>query len=282
LMTGNAAIQAAERARELLVLAVAEKLGVPIENLALGERRVFDVENPEVGVSFAEAVVLAESKFGTIGTVGSYSPPRSPGRYKGAGVGPSPAYSYSAAIAEVDVDPSTGFVNVSRVWIAHDIGKSINPMLVMGQVEGSVYMGLGEALMEEMTYRANRNVVHKFPSMLEYKSPTTMEMCDVKTYLIEDPDPNGPYGAKEVGQGPLLPVPPAVANAVYDAVGVRIDEVPITPEKVLKALRDKARGREGRFGPGAVPAVEWPEPLRVLTPAEGGDGKEMPRVAVHS
>ena len=282
LMTGNAAIQAAERARELLVMAVAEKLKVPIENLSLAERRVFDVENPEVGVTFAEAVVLAESKFGTIGTVGSYSPPRSPGRYKGAGVGPSPAYSYSAAIAEVDVDPSTGIVVVERVWIAHDIGKSINPMLVMGQVEGSVYMGLGEALMEEMTYRANRNVVHKFPSLLEYKSPTTMEMCDVKTYLIEDPDPNGPYGAKEVGQGPLLPVPPAVANAVYDAVGVRIDEVPITPEKVLKALREKAKGREGRYGPTSVPEVEWPEPLRVLTPAEGGDGKEMPRVAVHS
>jgi 4-hydroxybenzoyl-CoA reductase alpha subunit len=282
LMTGNAAIQAAERARELLVMAVAEKLGVPIENLSLAERRVFDVENPEVGVSFAEAVVLAESKFGTIGTVGSYNPPRSPGKYKGSGVGPSPAYSYSAAVAEVDVNPDTGIVVVERVWIAHDIGRSINPMLVIGQVEGSVYMGLGEILMEEMAYRENRNVVHKFPSMLEYKSPTTMEMCEVETYLIEDPDPNGPYGAKEVGQGPLLPVPPAVANAVYNAVGVRVDEVPITPEKVLRALKDKARGRSGRFGPAAVPAVIWPEPLRVLTPDEGGDGSEMPRVAVHS
>jgi 4-hydroxybenzoyl-CoA reductase alpha subunit len=282
LMTGNAAIQAAERARELLVMAVAEKLGVPIENLSLAERRVFDVENPEVGVSFAEAVVLAESRFGTIGTVGSYSPPRSPGKFKGSGVGPSPAYSYSAAVAEVDVNPDTGIVVVERVWIAHDIGRSINPMLVMGQVEGSVYMGLGEILMEEMAYRENRNVVHKFPSLLEYKSPTTMEMCDVKTYLVEDPDPNGPYGAKEVGQGPLLPVPPAVANAVYNAVGVRIDEVPITPEKVLRALKDKSRGRTGRFGPGSVPSVDWPDPLRVLTPSEGGDGTEMPRVAVHS
>jgi 4-hydroxybenzoyl-CoA reductase alpha subunit len=282
LMTGNAAIQAAERARELLVMAVAEKLAVPIENLSLAEHRIFDVENPEVGVSFAQAVVLAESKFGTIGTVGSYTPPASPGMYKGSGVGPSPAYSYSAAIVEVDVDPETGIVVVERVWIAHDIGKSINPMLVMGQVEGSVYMGLGEALMEEMTYRANRNIVHKFPSMLEYKSPTTLEMCDVKTYLIEDPDPNGPYGAKEVGQGPLLPIPPAVANAVYDAVGVRIDEVPITPEKVMKALKEKARGRDGRYGPTSVPSLEWPEASRVLTPDEGGDGREMPRVAVHS
>jgi 4-hydroxybenzoyl-CoA reductase subunit alpha len=282
LMTGNAAIQAAERARELLTAAVAEKLGVPAENLSLADRRVFDVENPEVGVTFAEAVVLAESKYGTIGTVGSYVPPRSPGKFKGAGVGPSPAYSYSAAVAEVDVDIETGTVSVPRVWVAHDIGRSLNPMLVMGQVEGSIYMGLGEALMEEMVYRGNRNVVHKFPSLLEYKSPTTLEMCDVITYLVEDADPNGPFGAKEVGQGPLLPVMPAIANAVYDAVGVRVDEVPITPEKVLAALRAKRQGKDARFGPRAVPEVAWPEPLKVLTPAEGGDGKEMPRVAVHS
>jgi CO/xanthine dehydrogenase Mo-binding subunit len=282
LMTGNAALQAAERARELLSAAVAEKLSLPIENLSFADHRVFDVENPEVGVTFAEAVVLAESKFGTIGTVGSYTPPRSPGKFKGAGVGPSPAYSYSAAIAEIDVDPETGLIRVERIWIGHDIGQSINPMLVMGQVEGGVYMGLGEALMEEMTYRANRNVVHKFPSLLEYKSPTTHEMCDVKTYLIEDADPNGPFGAKEVGQGPLLPVMPAVANAVFDAVGVRVDEVPITPEKVLAALRSKAQGKPARFGPKGVPAVEWPEPLKVATPAEGGDGREMPRVAIHS
>ena len=281
LMTGNAALQAAERARELLTIAVAEKLSVPIENVSFAERRAFDVENPEVGVTFAEAVQLAEAKFGTIGTVGSYSPPRSPGKFKGAGVGPSPAYSYSAAVAEVDVDPHTGIVTVERIWIGHDIGQSINPTLVMGQVEGSVYMGLGEALMEEMAYRANRNIVHKFPSMLEYKSPTTLEMCDVITYLIEDPDPNGPFGAKEVGQGPLLPVPPAIANAVYDAVGVRIDEVPITPEKVLAALRANAQGQPGRFGPKSAPDVSWPSPLRVQTPAEGGDGREMPREAVH-
>src|SRR5438309_2725969 len=243
-MTGNAALQAAERARELLGRAAGEKLDVPVECISFAEGRVFDVEGADRGISFAEAVVLAESKFGTIGTVGSYTPPRSPGKYKGAGVGPSPAYSYSAAVAEVDVDPSTGIVIVERIWIAHDIGKSINPLLVMGQVEGSVYMGLGEILMEEMSYRANRNVVHKIPSMLEYKSPTTLEMCDVKTYLIEDPDPNGPFGAKEVGQGPLLPVPPAVANAVYNAVGVRIDEVPITPERSEeRRVGKECRGR---------------------------------------
>src|ERR671939_977668 len=111
-------------------------------------------------------------------------------------------------------------------------------------------MGLGEVLMEDMTYRdKQRNLVHHHPSMLEYKSPTTFEMCDVETFLITEPDPAGPFGAKEVGQGPLLPIPPAVVNAVYDAVGVRVDEVPATPEKVLAAIRAKAQSKEGRFGP---------------------------------
>jgi hypothetical protein len=110
--------------------------------------------------------------------------------------------------------------------------------------------------------------------MLEYKSPTTLEMCDVETHLIEDPDPAGPFGAKEVGQGPLLPVPPAVANAVYDAVGVRVDEVPITPEKVLRALKKGEKGNEKRVGPTTFPEVNWPEALRVATPWEGGDGGE--------
>ncbi|HMA40761.1 MAG TPA: molybdopterin cofactor-binding domain-containing protein, partial [Gemmatimonadales bacterium] len=205
----------------------------------------------------------------------SYTPPKSAARYRGAGVGPSPAYSYSACVAEVDVDAATGIVRVPKIWVAHDVGRCINAATVIGQVEGSIYMGLGEALMEEMAYRENRHVVHKIPSLLEYKSPTTLEMCDVVTYIVEDPDPNGPYGAKEVGQGPLLPVMPAVANAVYDAVGVRVDEVPITPEKVLKALRRRGKGEAGRVGPTAFPEIPWPEPTRVLPPWEGGDGRAI-------
>jgi 4-hydroxybenzoyl-CoA reductase subunit alpha len=275
LMMGNAAIQASERARDILAAAVAEKLGVPRERLRFEGGRVFDGEDPAKGMSFQDACVAAEAKNGTVGTTGSYTPPRSPARYKGAGVGPSPAYSYTACVAEVEVDPETGWVKVPKVWIAHDVGQSINTVLTIGQVEGSVYMGLGEALMEDMTYRGNRGVVHHHPSMLEYKSPTTHEMCDVETILVEDPDPNGPFGAKEVGQGPLLPVPPAVANAVYDAVGVRIDEVPITPPKVLKALQRKAAGAEPRFGPSRMPETKWPEPIRVVPPSEGGDGRDL-------
>jgi len=167
-------------------------------------------------------------------------------------VGPSPTYSYTAAVVEVEVDNSTGWISVPRVFIAHDIGQSINPTLVRGQVEGSVYMALGEALMEEQAFRRlparlSNALVHKFPSMLEYKSPTSLDMPEVHTDLVEDPDPNGPFGAKEVGQGPLLPVMPALANAVYDAVGVRVDEIPITPEKILKALDERAKGRQARL-----------------------------------
>ena len=278
-MTGNAAIQAAQRAKDLLAQAAAEKLEVPASRLVFADRRVYDAENPEKTMSFVDAVWLAESKFGTLGTTGSYTPPKAPGKFKGSGVGPSPTYSYCAAVAEVDVNPETGWVKVDRVWMAHGGGQAINPLLVIGQVEGSIYMGLGEALMEEMTYRGNRNVVHKFPSFLEYKSPTTKEMCDVITYLVDDDEreANAPFGGKEAGQGPLLPIPPVIANAVYDAVGVRIDEVPITPDKVLKAIRAKAKGQEGRYGPTVFPQCAMPAPIIVPTPEEGGTGKAIER-----
>jgi 4-hydroxybenzoyl-CoA reductase subunit alpha len=215
---------------------------------------------------------------GAVGSVGSYTPPKSEARFKGGGVGPSPTYSYTAAVIEVEVDGSTGWIDVPRVWIAHDIGRALNPTLARGQVEGSVYMGLGEALMEEQVYRRlpprlSNALVHKIPSMLEYKSLTSLDMPEVFTEFVEDPDPAGPFGAKEVGQGPLLPIMPAVANAVYDAVGVRVNEVPITPEKIVKALADLAAGKPGQFGPVSFPDLRWPEPLRVPPPWEGGTGE---------
>ncbi len=272
LMMGNAAVQAAQRARDLIAKAVSEKTGIPVDHLEFAGNRVFDVESPDDpkrSMTFAEAAVLGEAKWGTLGTVGSYTPPPSAGRYRGAGVGPSPAYSYSAAVVEVEASEETGIVDVKKVWIAHDVGQAIHRLLAIGQVEGGVYMGLGEALMEEMAYRGNRFGVHKIPSLLEYKSPTTMEMPDVETYLVEDPDPAGPFGAKEAGQGPLLPIMPAVANAVYDALRVRVDEVPITPEKVLRALAAKDR----RFGPTSYPEIPMPPATRVPTPFEGGTGR---------
>jgi len=277
-MMGNAAIQAAERARDLLADAVSARLKIDRSRVTFADRRVFDAADPSVGVTFQEAVCLAEARVGAIGTTGSYTPAPSAARFKGGGVGPSPTYSYTAAVVEVDVDPASGWITVPRVWIAHDIGQAINPTLARGQVEGSVYMGLGEALMEEQAFRRlpaklSNALVHKFPSLLEYKSPTSLDMPEIFTDFVEHPDPAGPFGAKEVGQGPLLPIMPAVANAVFDAVGVRIDEVPITPDKILRAMALQASGKPARIGPQSFPDVPWPEPLRVAPPWEGGDGR---------
>jgi 4-hydroxybenzoyl-CoA reductase alpha subunit len=284
-MMGNAAIDASKKLKDMIAVAAAEQLEVSPDKLSFANGKVFFDSK---SLTFAEAAGYAEEKFGTLGAVGSYKPPRSPGRFKGAGVGPSPAYSYSACVVEAEVDPKTGWITVPKIWIAHDIGQTINPVLARGQVEGSVYMGLSEALMEEQVFRRlppklSNALVHKIPSLLEYKSLTSLDMPEVETILVEDPDPNCPFGAKEVGQGPLLPVMPAVANAIYDALGVRIDEIPITPDKVLKALELKAAGKEPRVGPRSFPSVPYPQPVEVAPPWEGGDGNakkgaEKPRV----
>ena len=257
-MAGNAALEASRKMRNLLVEAVAERMGiVDLEEVDVGDGRIGQF-------SFEEACVIATTRFGALSTTGSYKPPRIGGPFKGSGVGPSPAYSYSAAVVEVLANARTGIVTVGKVWIAHDIGRSINPLLVVGQVEGGVYMGLGEALMEEQEYRMG---LHKWPSMLEYKSPTFLDMPPVETFLVETIDPEGPYGAKEAGQGPLLPVIPAVNAAVFDALGVWVDETPITPEKVLRALDAKAKGNPPRHGPRSFPSVPYGDPIRVEPPA---------------
>ena len=284
IMMGNAALQAAERLRSSITAVVAETLGTLPDRVVFSQGRVFAADNSGPGMSFVEAVAMAEAQLGTLSAVGSYAPPKPPGRYKGAGVGPSPAYSFTACVVETEVDERTGWVHVPKIWIAHDIGRALNPTLARGQVIGGVYMGLGEALMEAQSFRRlpeklSGALVHRTPSMLDYKSLTSLDMPEVEVALVEDPDPNCPYGAKEVGQGPLLPVMPAVANAIYDAVGVRIDEVPITPDKVLKALQLKAEGKPARVGPESFPVVPYPEPTFVLPPWEGGDGKEAKRDA---
>ena len=260
LMAGNAAIQATMRLRDRIFEAAAKKLEVTPDRLVARSRRVFVADDPEKGMTFAEAVALGESMHGVLAFPGSYAPPKRAGKYKGGGVGPSPCYSYSACVVEVNVDTETGDVKPTEIWIAHDIGRSLNPLLVEGQVEGSIYMGLGEALMEEQVFRKG---VHKIPSMLEYKSPTTLETPEIHTILVETDDPEGPFGAKEAGQGPLLPVIPAVANAVYDAVGARIDETPISPDKVLKALELGRQGKAPRVGPDKLPLFKFPEPRAV-------------------
>jgi 4-hydroxybenzoyl-CoA reductase alpha subunit len=264
-MAGNAAIEAADKIRSRVVDAVADDLEADPEDLRLDGGRIFVEGDPESGFSWPEAVRLAIAASGSLVESGSYTAPKLAGPYRGAGVGPSPAYSYTACVVEVGCDRDTGTVTVDKVWLAHDIGRTLNLLLVEGQVEGSVYMALGEALMEEQAFRGG---LHRGPSLLDYKIPTSLEMPPIETILIETVDPEGPFGAKEVGQGPLLPVIPAVANAVYDALGVRIDEVPMTPDKIISALRNAARGKEARFGPDGIPDFEYPDVIEVEPPEE--------------
>jgi 4-hydroxybenzoyl-CoA reductase subunit alpha len=252
-MTGNAAVQACGKLKLLLLEVASEALEIPADDLELAGGQIRSISLPQRGMSFVECVRKAEGKFGTLGATGSYTPPRHPADFKGSGVGPTPAYSYSTSIVELHCDSQTGEIKIDKVWIAHDCGRAFNPLLVEGQTEGSVYMALGEALMEEQIFR--KSGLHKIPSILEYKSPTTLETPEIETILVETNDPEGPFGAKEAGQGPLLPVVPAVANAVYDAIGVRIHEIPITPDKILRAL-------EGRLKPVSVPEFKFPPPLK--------------------
>jgi 4-hydroxybenzoyl-CoA reductase alpha subunit len=264
-MAGNAALDAATKVRNRVVEAVAGKLEVAEDELVVAGGQVGVRGDPSSMVTWPEAARLAIAATGPLIESGSYRAPELAGPYKGSGVGISPAYSYTACVVEVSCDPATGMVDVEQVWIAHDIGKAINPMLVEGQIEGSVYMGLGEALLEEHAFRGG---LHRGPSLLDYKIPTSLEMTPVETFLVESIDPEGPFGAKEVGQGPLLPVIPAIANAVYDALGLRIDEVPITPDRVIAATREKAKGRPGRFGPNSVPDFDFGTLTRVEAPQE--------------
>jgi len=262
-MAGNAVRDAAMKLRALIVAAVAEKLDVPVERLLAAYGRIYDRNDPEKFIRFAEAAVLAESKHGTLVAAGSYKPPKGiGGSFKGAGVGPTPAYSYQAAVAEVTVDLETGTVTVDKVTTAHDCGRALNPANVEGQVEGSAYMGYGEIIGEEQVFRGG---LHKKPSLLDYKIPTSLDTPALEAIVVESVDAEGPFGAKEAGEGPLNPVIPAIANAVYDAIGVRFDETPITPEKILTALgkRDRRGEAKSRIGPSGLDSGKG-DPKRAL------------------
>ncbi|MBX5479942.1 MAG: molybdopterin-dependent oxidoreductase, partial [Pyrinomonas methylaliphatogenes] len=169
-----------------------------------------------------------------------------------AGVGPGVAYSYSAQVAEVTVDPETGQFTVDKIWVAHDCGRAINVLNVEGQVEGSVWMGLGQAVAEEQIFEKGLTMN---PGLLEYKTASAVDSPPIETIIVETIDPEGPFGAKEAGEGSLAATIPAVANAIYDAVGVRIRDLPITPEKILKALAEKRRRDKDANGHGEKPTA---------------------------
>jgi 4-hydroxybenzoyl-CoA reductase subunit alpha len=274
-MNGNATLRASEAIKEKIVEAVAKRMNCSTEEVILrGDRALRKgtaadgasgrpaaaekevsasgrvegqilrgsvqqkrkEEGPKDDMSFEEAIVAAIDFHGTLTGTGSYAPPTEArgGKYPGSGVGPSPAYSYAAQVAEVSVDEETGEVKVHKVWAAHDCGRALNPVAVEGQVIGSVWMGLGQALQEEMVWKDG---LLMNPGMLEYRSPSSAESPEIEAIIVESVDPEGPFGAKECSEGSLAAVIPAIANAIYDAVGLRLREAPFTPERVLTALR---------------------------------------------
>jgi len=203
-------------------------------------------------MTFEEAVVAAIDFHGALTGTGSYAPPPEArgGKHKGAGVGPSPAYSYSAQVAEVSVDEDTGEVVVHKVWAAHDCGRALNPVSVEGQIIGSVWMGMGQALTEEMVWKDGMLMN---AGLLEYRSPSSAESPEIEPIIVESIDPEGPFGAKECSEGSLAATIPAIANAIYDAVGVRLHESPFTPERVLAALRAKNNSKALNLTEGVDP-----------------------------
>jgi len=289
-MNGNATLRAAQEVKKQIASAAAKKMDCAPEELVFDKdvvRKVTDAgesarattaaqpsvsghvegqilrgslqqkrkdEGPKDSMTFEEAVVAAIDFHGALSGTGSYAPPPEArgGKHKGAGVGPSPAYSYSAQVAEVSVDEDTGEVTVHKVWAAHDCGRALNPVSVEGQVIGSVWMGMGQALTEEMVWKDG---LLMNPGLLEYRSPSSVESPEIEAIIVESIDPEGPFGAKEASEGSLAATIPAIANAIYDAVGVRLHESPFTPERVLAALRAKKNAKPISMTEGVDPTA---------------------------
>lgn len=239
LMAGNACLMAAREVAAKLRKAVARRWECTPRQVALLGGHAVLKRDTGTRVPLAQAIAWAEADFGTLGSVGHYNTPKDVhGDYRGGTIGASPAYSFTAHVAEVAVDAETGWVQVERIWVAHDAGKALNPVVVEGQMEGSAYMGFAEAIFEEHAFLESG--LHSGPSLLDYRIPTSLDTPELVSLIVESSDPEGPYGAKEAGEGPLHPSIPAIANAIHDAVGIRLDTLPFTPAKVLAALRAPA------------------------------------------
>ncbi|MDA0668239.1 MAG: xanthine dehydrogenase family protein molybdopterin-binding subunit [Planctomycetota bacterium] len=235
-MVGNAAIDGARKLRKQIIEAVAKHWEVEARDVRLMDGTVIDLSEAARSMTHVEAFHLAEELFDTLGSTGAYNTPELGGDYRGGTIGASPAYSFTAHAAEVEVDTETGRITVLKVWAAHDCGRALNPIIVRGQIEGSTYMGAAEVVLEN--HDLNRFGLHSGPSLLDYRIPTSLDAPDLEARIVESIDPEGPYGAKEAGEGPLHSTIPAIANAVFDAVGIRLRHLPFTPAKVLKALRE--------------------------------------------
>jgi len=243
-MVGNAALDAARNLKAVLVNAAARKLDARPEDIeCLGE--VYRAGAQDKGATFDEVVMEALKDSGTITVTGNYSTiPESHGgkKYRGAAIGGTMGYSYSAQVVEVTVDEETGVVTVDKVWVAHDCGKALNRLTVEGQVQGSVWMGMGQAVSEEAAYHDGLMVT---ANMLDYRVPTIQDSPPIEVGIVESNDPHGPFGAKEAGEGSLAAFLPALTNAIADAIGVRFNDLPVTPDRVFEAIEKRKRKGNG-------------------------------------
>ena len=234
-IVGNAAIDAANKLKGLLVAAAARRLDAePGDVECLGE--LYRAGAQDKGLTFEEVVSEALKDSGTITVTGTYSTiPQSHGgkKYRGAAIGGTMGYSYSAQVVEVTVDQETGQVAVDKVWVAHDCGKALNRLTVEGQVQGSVWMGMGQAMTEEAGYHDGLLVT---ANMLDYRVPTIQDSPPITVGIVESNDPHGPFGAKEAGEGSLAAFLPALTNAIADATGLRFNDLPVTPDRVYAAI----------------------------------------------
>jgi CO/xanthine dehydrogenase Mo-binding subunit len=237
-MAGNAAKMAAENMKNKLLNTISKAHDIPKSEINLSKERVFS-NDKTIDLNWKEAIVFLTDKVGAISSSGYYNSPKLGGDFKGAGAGLSPSYSFGSVVAEIDVNTNTGEVKLINIWGAHDAGKAINPLAVEGQLEGSWHMGLGQAMSEQMKYYNGMLLNANF---LDYKIPTSVDTPPIHTNIIESIDPEGPFGAKECGEGAIHPVLPAIANAIYDAVGIRITSLPIRSEDILRKIKEKENG----------------------------------------
>jgi 4-hydroxybenzoyl-CoA reductase subunit alpha len=246
-MVGNAAIDAAQNLKGLLMAAAARKLDARPEDVeCLGE--LYRAGAQDKGATFDEVVAEALKDSGTITVTGNYSTiPESHGgkKYRGAAIGGTMGYSYSAQVVEVSVDEETGVVTVDKVWVAHDCGRALNRLTVEGQVQGSVWMGMGQAMSEETGYHDGLLLTG---NMLDYRVPTIQDSPPIEVGIIESIDPYGPFGAKEAGEGSLAAFLPALTNAIADAIGLRFNDLPVTPDRVHEAIAKLRRAQAGSDG----------------------------------
>ncbi|MEO5510016.1 MAG: xanthine dehydrogenase family protein molybdopterin-binding subunit [Longimicrobiales bacterium] len=240
-MVGNACVNAARELGSRIRAAIAGAWECKASDVALAGGWAFDVRDTSHHIPIVEAFNIAEARLGTLASVGHYNTPKDVhGEYRGGTIGASPAYSFTAHIAQVSVDAESGVIAVDNIWVAHDCGRALNPVLVEAQMEGSAYMGFAEALMEEHIYKDadhGKAGLLNAPSLLDYRIPTSLDTPEMQSLIIESIDPEGPHGAKEAGEGPLHPSIPAIANAIYDAIGLRMDRMPFSPANVWRALQ---------------------------------------------